>query len=274
MKINRHGELQYITFDNISATGFVNHAFSTRLGGISHGRFSSLNLGLNRGDDREYVLDNYRRVAEAVGFNWRNVVFSNQVHSIGVYRAETVDRGNGILRESTIKDMDAFVTNAENVVLQTFHADCVPVFLVDPVRRAVGLVHAGWLGILREIARVTVERMTGEFGTDPADIVAAIGPSIGPDSFEVDADVADRFRDELPFSIEFTRRNESKFLIDLWAINRRSLENAGVTPHNIEEARLCTFEHPEMFYSHRLMDTERGTMAAFIEIKAGHGICE
>ena len=273
MKINRHGELQYITFDNISAAGFVNHAFSTRLGGVSRGRFSSLNLGLNRGDEREHVLENYRRLAEAVGFDWRNVVFSNQVHGISVHRAAGADRGNGILRESTIKDTDAFVTDAENVVLQTFHADCVPVFLVDPVRRAVGLVHAGWLGTLYEIASVTLRRMTAEFGTDPADVAAAIGPSIGPESFEVDADVADRFRGELPFSSEFTVSKDGKFLIDLWAVNRRSLENAGVAPHNIEEARLCTYERPDMFYSHRLSGTERGTMAAFIEIKAGHGRC-
>ncbi|MCL2852253.1 MAG: polyphenol oxidase family protein, partial [Defluviitaleaceae bacterium] len=213
MKINRCGELQYITFDNISDTGFVNHAFSTRLGGVSLGCFSSLNLGLNRGDEREHVLENYRRLSDAAGFDWRNVVFSNQTHDVNVHRATADDRGNGILRASTVKDTDAFVTNAENVVLQTFHADCVPVFLADPVRRAVGLVHAGWLGTLCEIARVTVERIAAEFGTDPADIVAAIGPSIGPDSFEVDNDVADRFRDELPFSDEFTRRAGDKFLI-------------------------------------------------------------
>ena len=267
MKINRHGELQYITFDNIQATGFVNHAFSTRLGGVSQGRFESLNLGLNRGDARENVLENYCRLAEAVGFDWKNCVFSNQTHETNVHRATAADRGNGILRESIIKNTDAFVADAENVVLQTFHADCVPVFLVDPVRRAVGLAHAGWMGTLLEIARVTVERMVAEFGTDPTELVAAIGPSIGPDSFEVEADVADRFRDELPFSAELTRKVGDKYLIDLWAINRRSLENSGVLPVNIEEARLCTYQRPELFYSHRLMGTDRGTMAAFIEIK-------
>ena len=272
MKINRHGELKYITFDNISATGLVNHAFSTRSGGVSQGCFSSLNLGFFRGDEGDHVLENYRRISEAVGFDWQNTVFSNQIHGINVHRATAADRGNGFCHVSPVRDMDAFITDEENVVLQTFHADCAPIFFVDPVRRAVGLAHAGWLGTLREIARVCVERMTAEFGTDPADIVAAIGPSIGPDSFEVDSDVAVRFADELPFSHEFTKRAGTKFLIDLWAINRRILEYSGVMPSNIEEARLCTYQRPDMFYSHRLVGTERGTMAAFIEIKAGCGV--
>ncbi|MCL2616409.1 MAG: peptidoglycan editing factor PgeF [Defluviitaleaceae bacterium] len=272
MKINQHNDLHYVTLENIAATGFVNHAFSTRLGGVSRGKFAELNLGLARGDERERVMENYSRLAESVGFDWRNTIFSNQVHGIKVHRATIEDRGSGILRPSTVKDTDAFVTNAENVVLQTYHADCVPVFLADPVRRAVGLAHSGWMGTLREIARVTVERMAGEFGTGPADIIAGIGPSIGPNSFEVHADVADRFRDELPFSQEFItpveRAGDQKFLVNLWAINRRSLENAGVSPANIEEAGLCTYERPDMFYSHRLTGADRGTMAAFIEIKA------
>jgi len=249
----------------------VNHAFSTRLGGVSQGSFASLNLGLKRGDEHEHVIENYRRMGKAVGFEPGNVVFSNQIHGTGVHRAYAEDRGNGFTRPATIRDMDAFVTNVENVVLQTFHADCVPVFLVDPVRRAVGLAHAGWVGTLQEVAVVTVRRMVAEFGTDPADIVAGIGPSIGPDSFEVGADVADRFRAELPFSVEFTRTRGEKYLIDLWAVNRRSLEASGLAPQNIEEARLCTYANPEMFYSHRLVGTDRGTMAAFIEIKTGQG---
>jgi len=239
------------------------------MGGVSCGQFASLNFGFSKGDVRDSVLENYHLMGEAVGFDWRNTVFSNQVHKTNVHQATESDRGNGILRNSTIKDTDAFITSRENIVLQTFHADCVPVFVVDPVRRAVGLAHAGWMGTLAEIARVTVERMMEAFGTNPLDVVAGIGPSIGPNHFEVDADVADRFCDELPFSVEFIKPAGSKYLIDLWAINRRSLENAGLVPENIEVAGMCTYEHPDMFYSHRVMGKDRGTMAAFIEIKAG-----
>ncbi|MCL2674810.1 MAG: peptidoglycan editing factor PgeF [Defluviitaleaceae bacterium] len=272
MKINRHGELQYITFDNITNTGFVNHAFSTRLGGVSHEQFASLNFGFAKGDNRDAVFENYRLMGEAVGFDWRNIVFSNQVHKTNVHIATESNRGSGIVYDSTVRDTDAFITNCENVVLQTFHADCVPIFFADPVRRAIGVAHAGWMGTLAEIGRVTVERMSAAFGTNPADILVGIGPSIGPNHFEVDADVADKFLSELPFSEEFIKPAANKYLIDLWAINRRSLENAGVRPENIEVAELCTYENPELFYSHRVMGFDRGTMAAFIEIKAGQGI--
>ncbi|MCL2617802.1 MAG: peptidoglycan editing factor PgeF [Defluviitaleaceae bacterium] len=271
MKINDCNGLKYVTFDNISATGLVNHAFSTRVGGVSEGCFDSLNLGLSRGDVREHVQENYRRISRAVGFNWNNAVFSNQSHEINVHRATAQDRGNGVTRPTTVRDTDGFVTNVENVVLQTFHADCVPVFLVDPVRRAAGLAHAGWKGTLREVAAVTLRRMTAEFGTDPADVLAGLGPGVGPEYFLVDADVAERFHTELPFSAEFTIQHADKLTIDLWKVNRRSLENAGVKPSNIEDSGLCTYTRADLFYSHRRMGaTDRGAMAAFIEIR----VCE
>jgi len=272
MKINRHGELQYITFDNITDTGFVNHAFSTRVGGVSQNQFTSLNFGFAKGDNREAVLENYHLMGEAAGFDWRNIVFSNQVHKTNVHIATESDRGSGILYDSKVRDTDAFITNCENVVLQTFYADCVPLFFADPIKRVVGAAHAGWMGTLAEIGRITVESMTAVFGTNPADIMAGIGPSIGPNHFEVHSDVADKFFIELPFSAEFIKPVGHKYLIDLWAINRRTLENVGVPSENIEVAGLCTYEHPELFYSHRAMGFDRGTMAAFIEIKAGQGI--
>jgi len=266
VRIHKAGDIQYITFDNITSAGFATHAFSTRIGGVSQGVYRGMNLGLSRGDSREAVLENYSRFSEAVGFDWRSVVFSNQVHSSNVYRAGVADMGNGILRESKIWDMDALITNEPGVTLQTFHADCVPVFLADPIKRAVGLVHAGWMGTLKEISRICLERMATEFGTKPGDVLVGIGPSIGPYSFETDDDVADRFKQELGFSCDFLYQSGHKFLIDLWGINRTSLERAGVKSHNIEDSYLCTLKHPEMFFSHRKMGNARGTMAAFISI--------
>lgn len=255
--------LKYITFDNIEGTGFVRHAFSTRLGGVSKKPYDSMNLGMRRGDERESVLENYRRLASAVGFDYTCVVSSNQIHHINIHRARSEDRGSGTVRQSNIKDVDAFVTNEMGIVLQTFHADCVPVFLADIYNKAIGLVHAGWMGTLKGVTKATIERMIEEFGTEPQNIVAAIGPSIGPYSFETDDDVADKFRGEFG---EFIAERGGKYLIDLWGINRRVMEGLGVRPTNIEESYLCTYKHPELFFSHRKMGEDRGTMSAFMEI--------
>ena len=268
MKINVHGNLKFITFDHISNTDLVNHAFTTRCGGVSSGNFSTLNLGLSRDDNKRDVLENYKIIAKSVGFDIENIVFSNQIHADHVHVATEIDRGNGILRKSTIFDTDAFITNTKNVVLQTFHADCVPVFLLDPVKKVAGVVHAGWKGTLIEISSVTVKKMMDVFDTNPKDVLAGIGPSIGPTAFEVDEDVMLQFENRNSEFKKFIKASENnKYFIDLWEINKYSLINAGVQVENIEISGLCTFSDKDMFYSHRAMGDDRGTMSAFIELK-------
>lgn len=269
MKLCEKNGVKYFTFDNIEKTGFVNHCFSTRAGGVSNGCYDSLNLGYTRGDVRENVTENFRRICEANGMDYKKMVFGSQVHDTKVKIAKEEDCGCGVLFPSEIEGYDGFATNKKGVVIVTFHADCVPIFFVDPVKKAVALSHAGWKGTVLNMAGSTVKKMAEEFGSKAVDIVCAIGPSIGQCCFEVDKPVADEFKKELGFAAEFIeeRKDIGKYMIDLWGINKRLLMEAGVPEENIEVTDFCTKCHSELFYSHRNMGGNRGSLAAFISIK-------
>ena len=181
----KQGTLEYLTADALE--GSV-HCFSTRLGGVSEGQLSSLNLGTHRGDKPENVRENYRILGKAVGFAPEETVFTKQVHSALVERVGRADCGRGLQREAE-HGVDGLVTDEPGVALTIFSADCTPVLLFDPVARAIGAAHAGWRGTAAGIAARAVEAMQREFGCRPENIRAAIGPCIGPCCFETDADV-------------------------------------------------------------------------------------
>ena len=181
-----HYQPEYLTSDTIS--GGVVHCFSTRHGGVSTGYLSSLNLGTHRGDEWNNVCENYRRLGAAVGFTPEQTVFTRQTHTDIVARVGAGDRGDGLFREVE-QERDGICTNEPGVALVCFSADCTPILLHDPVRHAVAAVHAGWRGTAQGIAARCVELMTREFGTDPADLQAAIGPCIGPCCFETGPEV-------------------------------------------------------------------------------------
>ena len=167
----------------------IKHGFTTRIGGVSKGIYKSLNLGIHLEDDRENVLENYRRVGEALGIDINRISCPDQVHKTNILVATEEDAGDGIARERTHFEIDAQITNVPNLPLIVYTADCVPILLADPVSRVVGTVHAGWRGTLAGIAAMTVEKMVEVYGCLPENIMAAIGPSIGPDNYEVDEEV-------------------------------------------------------------------------------------
>ncbi len=254
----------YYTFPSMELP-FIRHGFSTRLGGVSEGIFASMNLGYNRGDDPEKVTENYRRMGEALGVDYRNMVLSAQTHTTNLRRVSAADRGRGITFDRGYTDVDGLMTNDPDVVLCTHYADCVPLFFVDPVNRAVALSHAGWRGTVGGIGAKTVVMMGEEFGTDPADLLVGIAPSIGRCCFEVDYPVVAEF-EKLPLfdSSCYTDNGNGKFHIDLWEINRRILSEAGVLPEHITVTDLCTVCHAETLWSHRATKGERGSAAAFL----------
>ena len=156
----------------------VVHGFTTREGGVSEGIFSSMNLSFTRGDDPARVKENYRRAAAALGVPAEHIVCSDQTHTTNVRHVTMDDRGKGVFREKDYRDVDGLITDTPGLVLATFFADCVPLFFVDPVRRCIGLSHSGWKGTAARMGARTVEAMPETFGSNPADIRAAIGPSI------------------------------------------------------------------------------------------------
>ena len=184
-ELREQAGVPFFVFPSIEKTGSVVHGFSTRLGGVSEGIFSSMNVSFTRGDREEAVRENYRRLGAAMGFSCENLVCTDQTHTVNLRVVTEEDRGKGFVRPKDYTDIDGLVTDVPGLVLAAFYADCVPLYLVDPVRRCIGLSHAGWRGTVGKIGKKTVELMREQYGSSPEDLVAAIGPSICQSCYEV-----------------------------------------------------------------------------------------
>jgi len=263
------GDLVYFTFENFDSTGVVSHCFSTRLGGVSEGVFESMNLHF-RGDKQENVIENFKIICSAIDVDYRNVVFSKQIHSDNIYTVSKKDQGKGLLRESDINDADGLITNEKDVVLVTFYADCVPVYFLDPVLKVIAMTHSGWRGTVKQIAAKAVLEMEKDYGSERKNILVGIGPSIGKCCFEVDYPVVAEFEKNIEFSNEFIFKDndkKGKYKIDLRGIIQETLVSVGIFQRNIENADICTKCNPDLFFSHRNMGEERGSLAGIISLK-------
>lgn len=270
MQINTCGDVVYLTYSALTATDLVLHGFTTRLGGVSKGIFSSMNLSFTRGDEEAAVHENYRRIAWAIGFSCESIVCSDQTHTTNVRRVGKEDKGNGVVRPRPYSDVDGLITNEPGVTLATFYADCVPLYLLDPVKKAIGLSHSGWRGTVGNIGKVTVEAMNREFGSDPENIVTAIGPSICMDCYEVSEDVAEEFRRAYPeqlWSRLMENKGNGKYQLNLWEACRQNFLEAGILPEHIHMPQICTCCNPEFLFSHRASKGKRGNLAAFLALK-------
>ncbi len=266
MNWNEKNGVPFLTFPAFDALPFVRHAFSTRLGGVSEGCFSCMNLGFRRGDDEKNVWENYRRFCDAAGFNMQNLTASSQDHHTIIRRVSQQHAGLGFTRPRDRDSVDGLCSNTQGLTLVTYYADCVPLLFADKRTQAVGAAHAGWRGTVGRIGAVMVQRMAEEFSSKPEDLVVGIGPSIGPECYEVDTPVAEQFlaMEELnPIDFVHPAAN-GKYFLDLWECNRRVLMAAGIPAQNISCARLCTKCHSDLLYSHRFMGSQRGSLAAFI----------
>ena len=261
-----------IRFKKLQQFAWLDHLFSTRRGGVSEGEFSTMNLSFTRGDQRERVLENFQRIADILKADIGQFVFADQTHTSCVRIVTEQDRGKGITSEKDYKDVDALITNRPGVILCTLHADCVPVYFVDPVNRGIGLAHAGWRGTVRKICKNTVTEMEKAFGSKPEDLIAVIGPSICQDCYEVGEEVAEEFRTvfhdlEKEDLILKNGKYPHKYQLNLWEANRLILEHAGLKNENIEISGICTCCHADLLFSHRATGGRRGNLGAFITIK-------
>lgn len=272
LKQNRMGELEYLTYPMLEKTGIVTHMVSTRLGGASRGMFATMNYSYTRGDEKEAVDENYRRTARVFGAAADAFVCSDQTHTANVRAVTQEDRGKGVTRAKDYRDVDGLVTNVPGLILSTFYADCVPLLFVDPVRRAIGCSHSGWRGTAAEMGRVTVETMAKEYGSAPEDILAAVGPSICQDCYEVSGDVAEQFKALFsqekyafvdPQAVVLDKGN-GKYQLDLWEANRAVLLSAGILREHISVTDICTCHNPDYLFSHRASRGKRGNFGAFI----------
>ncbi len=269
-QVRQKGRVVYLSYPSLEETGIVHHGFSTRLGGVSEGIYESMNLSFSRGDREEAVWENYRRIAGAVGFDLESVVTSDQTHTANVRVVTEEDKGRGLIRPREYQDVDGMVTNVPGITLVTFYADCVPLYLVDPVQRAIGLVHSGWKGTVGKIGLEAVRVMEREYGTDPKNLTAAIGPSICQDCYEVSEDVIEEFQEAFPeeqWENLFYRKPDGKYQLNLWEANRLIFLEAGLGPEKIALPGLCTCCNPRLLFSHRASKGRRGNLAAFLALK-------
>ncbi len=269
MTLNNKDSAPYLTFCSLSEIDFINHAFSTKLGGVSKGEFCSMNMAFNRGDNPDNVTENYKRICKSAGFEFESLTASAQDHHTFVRAVTKENCGVGIYKPKDIESVDALITNEKGVTLVTYYADCTPLFFVDTKTKAIGLAHAGWRGTVGRIGEKVVEKMNRLYGTKPENIKSAIGPAISVCCYEVDKPCAEHFLnleglDSSKFV--FPKENE-KFMIDLLETNRQILVAAGVKDENITVSDVCTRCNSDLLWSHRATNGHRGTMSAFMCIK-------
>lgn len=268
IKENKRGAVEYLTFPILEQTGLIRHLFSTREGGVSEGIYRSMNLSYTRGDEKEAVDENYRRIADVLGCSVEDFVCSDQTHTTNLRVVTREDRGKGVLYPKDYRDVDGLLTQEPGIVLATFYADCVPLYFVDTKRKAVALAHSGWRGTVARMGQCVVDRMGECFGTRPEDLVAAIGPSICQSCYEVSEDVADAFAEKFCGEGQRDRilqaKGQGKYLLDLWAANELVLKEAGIPEKQIQVTDVCTCHNSEYLFSHRASQGRRGNLGAFL----------
>ncbi len=238
----------------------VCHAFFTRHGGVSPVPWNALNLGSTVGDDLHRVGENRQRALTALGRDPASVYDVWQVHGTTVAIADSPRSPS-----TPHLQADAILTNKPGITLMMRFADCVPVMLHDPANNVIGIVHAGWMGTVLGTVRHAIDAMQEKFGSLPQNIKAVIGPSIGPDHYEVGPDVIRRVRSAFPSTHEdLISVRDGRSFFDLWAANRLLLEASGV--HDIDLVGLCTACHTDDWYSHRAEEGRTGRFGAIIAL--------
>lgn len=260
----------YLEYPLFQETGIVTSAFSTRLGGVSEGYYSSLNLSFDRGDDPARVLENFKRIGASMGVNVEDMVLSKQTHTTNVRVVTAEDKGKGIMQERNYTDVDGMITNVPGICLVTSYADCVPLYFVDPVKKAIGLSHSGWRGTVGKIGKNTVQLMQENFGSKPEDLLAAVGPSVCMDCYEVSEDVIEQFKkafEKKYWEDLFYKKENGKYQLNLWKANELIFLESGILPEHMAITNVCTHCNSKILYSHRTMGNNRGNLCAFLALK-------
>lgn len=259
--------VSFLTYDRLSKIPFIHHAFSTKIG---EGTPTVHPMDMKYGnDDHQAVTENYRLFCHAAGFDYSSLVASSQDHHTFVRVVTSAEKGIGIYRDKDLQSVDALVTIEPGVTLCTYYADCTPLFFVDTVTHAIGLAHAGWRGTVGRIAEKVIQTMRESFGTDPSDVICAVGPNIGVCCYEVDRACADQFYALGLDSEKFVfPKDDGKYMVDMLECNKQILISCGVKAENITLSDICTKDHSDLLWSHRATKGDRGTMCAMLRINA------
>ena len=270
MKENSRRGIPFLSFESFDQTGLTVNAFSTREGGVSSGYCASLNFRGTMDDDPENISENYRRMADALSVSVSQMVLTQQTHTTNLLRVGREEMGYGLTKPLPWTDVDGLVTNEPGVMLVAFFADCVPLYFLDPVHKAIALSHSGWRGSVCRMGEVTIKRMQKEFGSRPEDLLAGIGPCICRKCYEVDEFVAERIRES--FSEEEMKDfllpgRPEHYQLDLPRMNRLIMKQAGIPDDHISDSGHCTCCESDRFFSHRATNGKRGNLCAFLMLK-------
>jgi YfiH family protein len=247
----------------------VNHAISTRFGGTSEPPFHTMNLAMHNGDSLEKVILNRKIFCGSIGLDSDTLTTAEQIHSDNILYVNKSNVGKGAkFYADAIKTTDALITDCKNIPLMLFFADCVPVIIVDPVNKAIGISHAGWKGTVKKIAQKTVLAMGQQFNTKSQDCLIGIGPSIGACCYEVDDGVVKQFQQSFGEEANiFIKPFENKWTLDLWMANKLQLIEIGIKAENIDNSNICTACNSKIFFSYRADQGRTGRIAAVISLK-------
>lgn len=260
--------LVYLTIPSFEETGLVKHCFTTRVGGVSEGAYSSLNTSLDKEDPADNVIKNLELVCSAVGIDYTRLVLTDQTHEDKIRVVTEADIGKGITVPSDIRNTDGLMTNIPGIPLITFYADCVPLFFLDKKNKAIAVTHSGWKGTVQKIGAKTIMQMAKEYGTRPEDCLVGIGPSIEMSCFEVGPEVAEQFAESFSKFPQIMKSIENgKYLVDLWNVNKLMLMELGVPENNITVSGFCTKCNEELFFSYRRDKGRTGSLSAIIELR-------
>lgn len=256
--------VRFFTIPSFERAGGVTCAMSTRIGGVSPKPYNTLNFSRSREHNEENFIENFRRYADAVGFDYAKAIANNYEHGSVVLKTQMSDAGRGIVKDNLDRHCDGLFTTEENLPLVTYHADCVPLFFYDPKRRAAAICHAGWKGVSMHIIKNALSSLV-EIGCKHDDILAAVGPCISKKHFEVKRDVSDVFQQT--FGTDVIEHRDSKIYVDLPKACVKDMLDTGISAGNITLSDLCTYEHERLFFSHRRDKGQTGAMAAVICLK-------
>ena len=263
-------QLQYYTFAPLDRfKNDIIHCFTTRNTGVSSGLYKSLNLGLHVGDNLKNVIDNRHKTVAVLNLSLHQGIALKQIHGNHVVAVNESALGRGMFSyDDSYCEADGMVTSTAGILLTTYYADCVPIYIYNPKVKAIGLAHAGWKGSVLKIASKLVECLSENFNSKPSDCVVVIGPSIGPCCYEVEELVIEAVKDIFDVSDDFIElREKGKTNLNLWEINKRLLQESGVSNQNIYISKLCTSCMEKYFYSHRRDGAQTGRMSAILSIR-------
>lgn len=259
-------QVEYGAFEGWNQQYNITHGFSSRKGGVSEGCYKSMNLGFASKDDEKLVNENFHRFTKALGIQKDNLVLSDQTHETNIRVVSEQDTGSGMIKPKTYTGIDGLITNVPGIPLMTFHADCTPLFYVDPQQKVIGVAHAGWRGAFSGMASKMVQAMKEVYHCRPENIQVGIGPSIGKCCFLIRRDVYKHVKIFPKYVTRISKVNEEQWRLSLESVHENFLRLENIPEDNIWKSNRCTCCEEDKFFSHRRMGEDRGNHAAVMQL--------